>query len=106
MTPQHAQFPWFCNDVEGEGITWHATQDAALAHAKQCIAEWRIEAGEWPEEAECVVVGCVSHRATPVNIEACGDGCHQADDWQCDIEMRPLQEYNAERRAWRQAQKK
>ncbi len=80
--------PYFCNDVEGQGWTWHATEAEALAEAARCIAEWQGE--EWPPEAEAIYVGQVTHRSRQVNKTPCAEGCHDADDWHCDIAMRVL----------------
>mgnify|MGYP001568367641 CR=1 FL=1 len=104
--------PWFCDDRDGEGTTWHPTQEAALAHAATCIAAWRHqEANEWPEAVEDIVVGCVSHRATQVNLRACteedsgedeGYSGGDADDYSCDVAMRPLDAYGQDRSEWLQ----
>lgn len=100
MSPQPGK-PWFCNDVEGEGWSWHATAAEAMDEAARCIQEWRTGDG-WAPEAEEIYVGCVTHCAMQVNKEACPeettdtlDGpytsqCHGPHDYHCDVAMRPF----------------
>ena len=89
MSYPPADKPWYCDDVEGEGVTWHATEADALAHAASCIVEWNTADG-WTVEVEEIVVGCVTYRARQVNKARCEDGCHGLHDYHCDVAMRPL----------------
>jgi hypothetical protein len=85
---------WFCDDHDGEGLTWHATEAQALARAAACIAHWRDDGEDWPEEVESVCVGMVTHRAQQTNItrpalplDADGDD-QQGVHWESDEDYR------------------
>ena len=95
--------PWFCEDPDGEGLTWWATEAQALKNAEECIAAWRQDGEEWPPEVADIIVGCATHRAQQVNIQRPSS---ELDDegfdsevvhwpnmdeyYRCDYEMQPL----------------
>lgn len=97
MNYSSATHRWFCDDQDGEGMTWYATEAEALAQAALCIDAWLSEDG-WPPEVECIYVGQITHRAMQVNkrlrdleyIEGGEEIPQQVGDYVCDVAMRPI----------------
>lgn len=94
--------PWFCDDPDGEGLTWWATEAEALKNAEECIAAWKQDGEEWPSEVD-IIVGCATYRAQQVNIQRPSselddegfdsEGVYwpRLDDYyRCDYAMQPL----------------
>ena len=89
-------------DPDGEGVTFHKSQEDRDAYAKKLIEEYLTE-GEWNEEVTQVFAFVVTDRATAVNIierkgELDDDGYDENDeywqshdvDYKCDYELRPF----------------
>lgn len=86
--PPH-EAPWYCHDVEGEGMSWHATYAEALAHAQTCLDVWQSTDG-WPSEAGSVYVGRVLAQSAQVEKLRCTSACHGPHDFHCAMAMRPM----------------
>ena len=78
--------PWFCHDPEGDGMTWHATEDDAHAHAHAAIESWN-EDGGWPDEETMtgIIVGQVIHSVCQTDRKEYANG-----DYVCNYDLKPL----------------
>ena len=99
MTPDK---PWFCEDPDGEGTSWHATQEEALAAAAKTLAIWGEEGCPRAQDIEIIRVGYITHRAMQTHVQrqqgVLGENCTAESgiywdydcDYRCDYTMMPL----------------
>ena len=78
-------------DPDGEGCTFHKSQEDRDAYAKKVIGEYLSE-GEWSEEVTGVFAFVVTHRATAVDIieregELDDDGYDENDQYWPDHDI-------------------
>lgn len=97
----HKDFPFWCNDPEGDGLVFFQTKAECDSFAEDVIRAY-LDGGEWHDEVSTVCAGVLTHIATRTNVEVRpdkldedgydDDGLYWEDDveYRCDYELKPI----------------
>lgn len=97
----HKDYPFWCNDPEGDGLVFFRTEAERDSYAKDVI-RYYLDGGEWREAVSTVCAGVLTHIATRTNVEkrpdnldedGCDDeGLYWEDhvEYRCDYELKPI----------------